>query len=304
MILGDQRPCVAQVEKLKNKRRDRRPSAKRVKPTKPLEERVKHVLATGKLLDYTHPSEVDPFWDKLYKQFEYLQYLTDYYKACIAQSNLDLSDNELNEIVKDLHILKQYRAMYLKYLMSGLQLLYGSVMNKKFYGWFHSVHRFVERFNEEALMTLSRLRFDPDRTRCSVYFYQVFWLSGLAVKNEISEELNPDYNDEISITDEKLRGGTVTPFDSMYERYTKNVEDRLIDEIDNDTSNELPAELLDIVEKLLAKLGLTVGALSNKKAIHEISMGIRRQLKAGKLTLTERDKEVLKKYGFDLATIK
>jgi hypothetical protein len=38
------------------------------------------------------------------------------------------------------------------------------------------------------------LRFDIDKTRCSVYFYQAFWLGGLSVINEIRKKLYTEKN--------------------------------------------------------------------------------------------------------------
>ena len=38
------------------------------------------------------------------------------------------------------------------------------------------------------------MRFDIDKTRCSVYFYQAFWLGGLSVINEIRKKLYTEKN--------------------------------------------------------------------------------------------------------------
>jgi len=187
VVVGDQRGIYLS-KKITNRRKIRRPSAKKFEAKKPLEERVFYNLLTGKLNDYVHNTEKDPFLGVLYRQYEYLRYIEWYYRACILRGII-VDMKQLDLIIETLLLIRRKIKIIRHYFVNGLRSMYGSVMNKKFYGWFEYIDRFVSAFDDVSLSILHKLSFDPNKTRVSVYFFQSYWIRGLSVKSNISEYL-------------------------------------------------------------------------------------------------------------------
>jgi len=184
---GDQRNIHIQLTE--NKRRLKRSGKRRKASTKSVIDRAEHIFNTGTLNDYTHPKEIDPYWGLLYKQYEFLVYVDVMYRSTLKQRCMVFSNEEINTIVDDLVAIRAYKKCLLGYLLNFMNVMYGSVLQRRFYGWKHYIEDFVSKFNEVAVLSLTRLKFDVDQTRCSVYFYQAFWLSGLSITTKITDDL-------------------------------------------------------------------------------------------------------------------
>jgi len=296
-MAGDQRHIMIQVTKVDNKRKQRRGSKKRKQATKPLEERVFHILSTSKLLDYTHPSEVDTYWDKLYRQYETIIYLEAYYRKALANCNIQLGSKELLQIQLDLDYFIRLKKMYLRYMLNAFYIQYGSVMSKKFYGWLRHMKRFTARFTDEALKSITTLKFDVDRTRCSVYFYQIFWLTGLVVKNEITNELNQlTFDDTLSLDNKKYYSAEAKMNNSqLYNEHTYNFS--------TEDSDLREVKIREFMKQLLEQLGLGIGVITNlnNAGFNALSSHIRKAIKEGKVNLTREQINMLKEVGINFS---
>jgi len=302
---GDQRYIALETSTKENKRRKRRPSKKKEKPTRPLKDRVFHIMSTHKLLDYTHPSEVDPFWDKLYRQYEMLVYLEYYIKQAVSRYNRPLKDKEIADIQADLIMIQRMKELLMRYMVNSMYIQYGSVLKKKFYGWFRHTDRFIHHFNDEALRTIARLKFDPDRTRCSVYFYQVFWLSGIVVKNNITEELySSTYDEEIGFESDYYNAPTlVNPMNKSFYEATRGEESSPLEIIARDDEDEKQEQRLrSLISSLLSQLGLGMAAISDTSAasIQAIAGHIKKAIKEGRIKLSKDQLQLLEELGINI----
>ena len=189
------------VQMVANKRRAKRGRKKKEKSTLTLHERVSYIFQNGSIADYTHPKEVDPFWDVLYRQYEYLFYVELLYKTALKSSDICFTTEQVENIVRELCLLSVYRNKLLNYMLNFMGMLYGSVIQSRFYGWKMYIDDFISKFNEVSMNSINKLKFNPDQTSCSVYFYQAFWLSGLSLINKISETLHSQYNEGIQTQD-------------------------------------------------------------------------------------------------------
>jgi len=171
-----------------NRKRQKRRGKKLKKPKVGLLSRVVHLLSTGKLLDFTHQKEADPFWSVLYRQFERLQQLDWHIRALLK--NIHLTEEIANELTGLLLLISRAKQELLTYMMNGLEIQYAAVMNSRFYGWKHRYDEFRSAFASLAAENICKLAFDPEKTRPSVYFYQAFWLRGIGITKDISEEIS------------------------------------------------------------------------------------------------------------------
>jgi hypothetical protein len=195
---GDQREIIIQL--VANNRRKKRKGKGIRESVHPVEFRAMHVLENGKIVDYTHPKEVDPYWGSLYKQYEYLVYIETYYRMCLKQGSSRETTHE--DDVFNLQIfqqIEQHKKTLTRYMMNFMSMMYGSIMNTRFYGWMRYADDFTSMFNEAALSAIRGLRFDINKTRCSVYFYQAFWLCGLSMIAQISERLKSEYQNDVDL---------------------------------------------------------------------------------------------------------
>lgn len=197
MILnyGDQRSVVVQIQTT-NKRRRKRRGKEKYKAKTPIKERIVYLLNTGRLKDYTHPKEVDPYWDTLYKQYEYLTYMEIFYKYNLKKIKDKLKKTQIQSIARDIQLIHRHKNQILRYLTNAMFIMYGSVIQSRFYGWKKYADEFTSRFNEVSLTNITNLTFDVSRTRCSVYFYQAFWLSGLSIIKEIQNKIKSEHSEE------------------------------------------------------------------------------------------------------------
>ena len=249
-IHGDQRSIHLQLTN--NKRRIKRGSKQRKESTKKVIDRAIHIFNTGTLNDYTHPKEIDPYWAILYKQYEFLVYIEIFYKSSIKKCNSFLTDDDIMTIIYDLEMVKQQKKMLLVYLMNFMNIMYGSVIQRRFYGWKYYIEDFVSKFNEVAIMNLTKLKFDVDQTRCSVYFYQAFWLSGLSITNRISDDLKKNESDSSKSTSNVYN--LEDDFDTMYDVHGSDmIDDYNTIELGTSTVivEEEPILEIDIVEEVI-----------------------------------------------------
>ena len=219
-----------------NKKRNRRSQGKTHKSTLPLWNRVSNVLIYGKLSDYTSPSEIDPYWKILYDTYEFLSYV----KVLIVYKTL-LSDEIISdeELELNLYIIKnitKYQKNLTLYIMNFMQLIYGNVLKTKFYGWTKYHMDMVSKFKEISLINIHNLKFDSNRSKSSVYFYQVFWLSGIVYTRGISADIKLMYEEEHN----NDRGNIIFSDDEEDSVYFINTEPVGILEfkpVNNNTSN-------------------------------------------------------------------
>ena len=331
--LGTQRGVFLQTKEEVNRRRKRRQSKQRRKATLPLEERVFHILATSKLKDFTHPSETDPYWGYIYKQYEYLRYAEMYFRAALSETTEPLSDEEIVDAYCTLQIIEEYKTLLMRYLVNAMAPMYGSVMAKKFYGWYEFADEFISKFNETALQTIESLRFDIERTRCSVYFYQVFWLTGISFKSEIADQLykyeyfelkGDDRDETFSVSDEEVY--TVVEEQSteetdiqievddtlnhelmqeLSEKFDWSVEEKQDNQIELEynliekENEEETDPLKEVVDALLQQVGLTRESLKEKN-INDLGLALKRLMRKGKIKLSAKHKQMLREIGFSV----
>lgn len=247
MPYGDQR--VVFIQLTSNGRRLKRKGRKRLKCTLSLKERVCHVFCTGKLKDYTHPKEIDPFWDILYRQYEALVYIEIYYRRSIKYQTEPLTDEEIYTIYKTLCLIRSYKKMLVHYLHNFMYLMYGSVMSRRFYGWTKYMDRFISSFKELSVKNINYLKFDANKTRCSVYFFQAFWLHGLNIVNDIT-----NYRKKRYCTGEGTDGGDNWVFDNIDEDnmfYDENFTSFLISDTDEEIVEEPEVSVVEEKEKIV-----------------------------------------------------
>ena len=189
---GDGKYCFVQLKL--DKRRRRRNKTKPNEHTKPLWDRVSYILKYGTTCDYTHPREVDPYWKKLYELFELLTYYEKSYVISLDKANYPISKSELLFHITQIIKISKIKKDIVFYLMNFLELLYGSVLKNRFYGWKNKYgSEMVSLFKEISLEKINKLTFNSNQTRCSVYFYQIYWLSGLVFTKNIRTELAKKY---------------------------------------------------------------------------------------------------------------
>jgi len=265
---GDQRRIYIQLHVV-NKRRKKRTGKKRKTSKLPLEYRVIHILDNGAIADYTHPKEVDPFWDKLYRQFEFLCYVDIAYRNTLKNYDDYINEEELESIIRDLTIIREYKLLIMANMMNFMTVMYGSVIQSRFYGWKYYIDDFVSKFNEVAVTNLKKLRFNPEQTRCSVYFYQAFWLSGLSIIGKISAKFKQQYNDDSSLNrgsilfssedktfEEILEEGDSESLDSIRKSIMireNSLDDEIKDVAENKSEKEIKKEEDEINKDLLEK---------------------------------------------------
>jgi len=213
-VNGDQRFIFIQTKS--NNKRKKRVGKKRNKHTLPIRERAMHILVTGKIKDYTHPKEVDPFWDTLYRQYEHLIYSEIYLRSTIKQyciDGIDFNSESIAVLLKTLQVITERKLQLITYMSNFMFIMYGSVMKSRFYGWMQYSQKFTSKFNEVSIQLLNKLKFDANKTRCSVYYYQAFWLCGLSIIGDIRKQLTTTCNLEMDMD----RGTLNIPIDSKRE---------------------------------------------------------------------------------------
>jgi len=275
---GDQRSIHIQL--INNKRRIKRGSKQRKKSSKSLIERAIYIFNTGNLNDYTHPKEIDPYWDIIYRQYEYLIYIEYMYRLNLKRNCLFLEDNDIASIIKDIQKIKMYKKSLLMYLMNFMNIMYGSVIQRRFYGWKYYIEDFVSKFNEVAVVNLTKLKFDPDRTRCSVYFYQAFWLSGLSITNKISDDIKRNEPDMTKNTNDPYQLSIEDDFDTLYDTYGSEAIDTYstIDKKETAINTEItvvaieeeaPEIIIENIEELTESISIQVYVQNEVQKTHE-----------------------------------
>lgn len=328
---GDQRFIFIQTTA--NNKRKKRIGKKKNKCTLPQRERVIHVLVTGKIKDYTHPKEVDPFWDKIYRQYEHLVYSEMYYRTILKQycvDDISLSSGALDVITRTLQAIEKQKAMLVAYMVNFMFIMYGSVMKSRFYGWMRYSQKFTSKFNEVTMQLISKLKFDANKTRCSVYYYQAFWLCGLSVIGEIRKQLTTTCNLEVDMdrgtltipvnSKSEVRKKVKKSVDSEHETSLqsiiypeadyedpKNLDSYKSIELDKEKSPEtLLIETSDeeerqnrirtIINNILKQLDLSQDTLyrSTERSLLKIGRFIKQKIKKGSLDIPEKDLLFLK----------
>ena len=310
------------VQLIVNKRRLKRGRKPKIKSVLNLHDRVAYIFKNGAIQDYTHPKEVDPFWGTLYKQYEYLTYVDMMYRDSLKTTPHPISLDVIKDIVKQLGYIRQYKETLLRYMLNFLNVMYGAVIQSRFYGWKFYIDEFISKFNEVAIVALKKLRFDSAQTMCSVYFYQAFWLSGLAVINKISLSLNNQYDDAIQVLSNNckvhpeseyealLENGTSDQFEKMSDN--KGVplnseqieeaevgvcEDTLHDEASY-TNNDVvdsDSEIMCCLKKIMHCLGMALNELYNlsDKDIRSVGRKIKREIQKGSIMLSTYERGLI-----------
>ena len=241
-IFGDQRHAYVQLKL--NKRRHRRTGKAESAFTLPILERVYHVFNYGKVVDYIHPREIDPYWGILYRQFEYLTYCETIYKYKIEHSYHKLPNIELLLLFETLFEMEKYKKDLITYMLQFMQLLYGSVMKNRFWGFSKKYgEEFISMFKYLVLKNIKELKFDVSKTRCSVYYYQLLWLSGIGLTNDIRDK----YKREKLKNDENNRGTAIYSKTNKQNDYYNDVDNNYDNnvKIKNDEKNE---EAIDVLQ--------------------------------------------------------
>lgn len=164
----------------------------------PLQSKIKRILEflnTGKLIDYTHTSEIDEIFKYIYKSYEMLLYLEKELKYLMfSKSNIDYFIYSLDKFSKK-ELLKTYFMIYILrkqfelYITNFLNLIIAIVYKNKFYGWNLYKNDLVTEMFISTFENIKTLRFNPDKSKASVYIYQTAWLKGLYTSKEILNNL-------------------------------------------------------------------------------------------------------------------
>lgn len=310
------------VQLTTNKRRLKRGRKPKIKSTVNLHDRVSYIFKNGAIQDYTHPKEVDPFWGVLYKQFEYLVYIDMMYRDSLKRSNHHFTIDEIKEIVQELTYIQAYKDLLLKYMLNFLNVMYGAVIQSRFYGWKYYIDEFISKFNEVAITSLKKLRFDPDQTMCSVYFYQAFWLSGLSITTKITSSLTNQYDDAIQVLSDKSKVHPEVEYDVLLENGTSDqfekmsdstgvplnseeieeagvglYEDTLHDESSFNTNenNDSDFEIMCCLKKILHCLNISLTELYSlsDKDIRSVGRRVKREIQKGSIVLSTHERDIV-----------
>lgn len=318
---GDQRSV--HIQTTKNKRRLKRRRKKRKASTKPLEDRVAFVFKHGRINDYTHPKEVDPFWDTLYRQYEYITYIDIVYRQSIKDSAVCMNKHDIKTVLHELSLIQQHKHRLLTYMMNFMNVMYGSVIQSRFYGWKYYIEDFISKFNEVAMISLNKLKFDVDQTRCSVYFYQAFWLSGLSIVNGISADIKNNQSEDAALNRGSLTFSEEADFDTLYDEHGSATIDMLStlcektdaegeellrikqeqdceeqDDAERYTCSEKDDddyEMYCTLNKLLHQIGVPMTNVYNlsDKRIKKLGRTLKKKLTSGEVVLQDKDKTLL-----------
>lgn len=214
----------------------------------PLKDKIKRILEflnTGKLIDYTHTSEIDEIFKYIYKTYEMLTYLEKELKFLMFfKNNIDYFVYSLDRYTKK-ELLKTYiTILTLKkkietYITNFINLIIAIVYKNKFYGWNLYRNEITTEMYISTFENLKLLRFNPDKAKASVYIYQTAWLRGLYVSREILDNLKRTVYIKPAF-DREDRGSIIFSDkfneDNVYLDYQENYNDDLY-EIDNEFEN-------------------------------------------------------------------
>lgn len=153
--------------------------------------RILEFLNTGKLIDYTHTSEVDEVFKYIYKVYEVLFYTEKELKYLMfSKDNIDYFIYSLDSYSK-----KQILDVYIKifilkkrlefYITNFLNLIVAIVYKNKFYGWSLYRNDLTTEMFLSIFENIKKLKFNPEKAKGSVYIYQTAWLKGLYTSREI-----------------------------------------------------------------------------------------------------------------------
>jgi len=240
------------VQTTLNAKRKKRRGKKVSLLNKPALPRVIHIFKTGKLKERTHYREVDPYWGVMWRQYEYIRYLEFYLKKIVSQAidngTLDLSNESdrkiYNEYLTLLRKLTEHKKQLVHWLFNAFHIQIGGVLSARFYGWREYSDKFVGKFYEIASDLIQKLRFDIDKTRCSVYFYQAFWLGGLSVISEIRKKLYTEKN----VTPNFNRGSRVFSLEEFEDFDNIDFISQYVENVDNVYGSD-PASMIETMNE-------------------------------------------------------
>lgn len=218
-----------------NKRKRRKKWSKPHKHKLNLYDRASAILKTGNFLDYIHMSEIDPYAMHLYKIYEYYCYLEKKILYYIKEHE-DILSNENNlKIIIDffIHIYKIQNSL-LTYIYNFISAVYRIVLKNKFYGWRnYYTTEFAPLFERLIIENIKNLQYDVNKCKMSVYFFQIFWLSGIGLTKKISTYLKAEYNN-IEENNQKIK--IFSDKNTLYE-HDNNDEIETLDIDDNEWIN-------------------------------------------------------------------
>jgi len=329
------RYCYIQTKE--NRKRIRK-QGKNLKESKlPIEERAKYLLENGRLIDYTHPREIDKYLMDLYKLFEYINlyervFIHELWR-CIELYNRPVRKEDLIIFYTILKKFKGIKRKSIQYMLNGITPIMGSVVKNKFWGQRRYWKDLFSLFTETFLENINKMYYDVDKTRMSVYVYQLFWLAGLTyikkVKTEeekytsfpeyyyekeergllmLSTQNQDDFEkedveidnyeevEEDNISETEYEGES--DFEDEYSNYSDSIYKT--NKYERDVDRELDYEKVKLIlSKILIKLNISINDLygfNNEKKILQLGRKIRKLLKQGKIELTESERRILEEY--------
>lgn len=321
----DQR--IVSVQTKPDKRRQKRRGKKLKKAKLGLLTRVVSLFREGKIRDFTHQREVDPFWSLLYRQYERLTFLEIQLKIFIKRTIL--RPEQIDAIAKLFSLISDTKKRLLFYMVQALEIQYAAAVNSRFYGWKRYYSEFKSLFTEIALSNIARCTFDCNKTRPSVYFYQAFWLGGLSITGDVMQVVNQqkeledkykrlckDKNaqqPEEILEDTNISAGHEPSSNSNHQKqeteedFSEPIKDDyqfvLADEVVEDAC---PFEQIDtinrqtkaqeVVAKLLYQCGFPPDVIAHsqsKRELLKLARTIKRKLKNGEIRLSDQDKQVI-----------
>lgn len=178
---------------VENKRKHRRRGKKLRTPIHDKIYRVLNFLKTGKIVDYIHTSEIDEYFKYLYKLYELIYYESILYEYFLFK-NIDriirIRDKRtLEEIFKVYLQLTKMKSELLYYFSNFINLNISIMIKNRFYGWRKHKDRLQIESFIVAYDNIKHVKFNPDKSKASVYIYQTAWLNAIVESEKILDEI-------------------------------------------------------------------------------------------------------------------
>ena len=179
-----------------NRRRLRKKGKRHRKREKDKLEVIKDIFTDYRLTDHIAPSEIDPYWQYMYKLYMVVSYQIKYIQDVIKNDDKFYLLNDKNDEIIDILIeLNDIRETLFNWLCGYFEILIRLTLTKRFWGWkFFYNDVFYPEFWELCINQLRNCSYDPDKSKPSVYFVNSMWFRGMQLGNEIINKLKSEKN--------------------------------------------------------------------------------------------------------------
>lgn len=291
---------------VENKRKNRRKGKRLRKPIHDKIYRVLNFLKTGKIVDYIHTSEIDEYFKPLYKLYEVIYYETILYEYFILK-NIDkiirIRDRiTLKEIFKVYLQLIKMKSELLYYFSNFINLNISIMIKNRFYGWKKHKDRLQMESFIVAYDNIKHVKFNPDKSKASVYIYQTAWLNAIVESEKILDEIKRYIHIQPAFGKEN-RGNRIfsNDFNDTLDEYDIYSEDEYINyEVDDyDYVLDFETHYIDDDKELVNDFKLDLELLTYNSDVEETESNHDNELDEKRKILSE----ILKQYGLTLESI-